>query len=87
MDVPDVDGLLLEAGRLWAVQNFANRIAVVRLSRDLASGAVERVITSPAFQVPATVARHGGRLAVVNTKFDTGLPPTATQYEVVVVDG
>ena len=87
VDVPDVDGLLLEAGRLWAVQNFANRIAVVRLSRDLASGAVERVITSPAFQVPATVARHGGRLAVVNTKFDTGLPPTATQYEVVVVDG
>ena len=87
VDVPNVDGILLEAGRLWAVQNFTNRIAVVRLSSDLASGVVERVITSPAFQVPATAARHGSRLAVVNAKFDTGLPPTAPQYEVVVVDG
>jgi sugar lactone lactonase YvrE len=85
--VPNVDGILLEAGRLWAVQNFSNQIAVVRLSSDLSSGAVERVITSPAFQVPATAARHGGRLAVVNAKFDTGLPPTAPRYEVVVVDG
>ena len=48
---------------------------------------MEQVITSPAFQVPATVARHGNRLAVVNAKFDTGFPPTAAQYEVVLVDG
>ena len=87
VDVPHVDGLLLEAGRLWAVQNFANQIAVVRLRADLTAGVVEQVITSPAFQVPATVARHGSRLAVVNAKFDTGFPPTAPQYEVVVVDG
>ena len=85
--VPNVDGILVEAGRLWAVQNFSNQIAVVRLSSDLRSGTVEKVITSPAFQVPTTAARHGGRLAVVNAKFDTGIPPTAPQYEVVVVDG
>jgi len=85
VSVPNVDGILLEAGRLWAVQNFSNQISEVRLSPDLTSGVVEKVITSSRFQVPTTVARHGGDLAVVNGKFDTGMPPTASQYEVVIV--
>jgi sugar lactone lactonase YvrE len=85
VSVPNVDGILLEAGRLWAVQNFSNQIAEIRLSPDLSSGVVENVITSPAFQVPSTVARHGSSLAVVNAKFDTGFPPTASQFEVVVL--
>ena len=86
-DVPFVDGILFEAGRLWAVQNFANQISELRLSPDLSSATLERVITSDAFQIPTTVARQGSRLAVVNAKFDTGLPPTAASYEVVTVDG
>jgi sugar lactone lactonase YvrE len=86
VSVPNVDGLLLEAGRLWAVQNEENQIAEIRLRPDLASGVVEKVITSHLFQIPATVARFGRRLAVVNAKFDTGFPPTADQYEVVLVD-
>jgi len=80
VSVPNVDGILLEAGRLWAVQNFSNQISEIRLSPDLTSGVVERVITSSRFEVPTTVARHGSDLAVVNGKFGTGLPPTATQY-------
>ena len=52
---------------------------------DYRAGVVRRVITSELFQVPATVARFGHRLAAVNAKFDTGFPPTADQYEVVVV--
>ena len=68
------------------MQNFSNQISVIRLSSDLTSGTVEQVITSSAFQVPATVARFGGRLVVVNAKFDTGFPPAASQFEVVVVD-
>jgi hypothetical protein len=44
------------------------------------------VITSDLFQVPATAVRHGGELAVVNAKFDTGVPPTADTFEVVIVD-
>jgi sugar lactone lactonase YvrE len=87
VSVPNVDGLLLEAGRLWAVQNQDNQVAEVRLSRHLTSGVVEKVITSDLFQIPTTVARHGHRLAVVNAKFDTGFPPTADQYEVVLVRG
>jgi hypothetical protein len=47
---------------------------------------VEGVITSELFQVPTTAARSGSRLAVVNAKFDTGIPPTADQCEVIVVD-
>ena len=86
VSVPNVDGLLLEAGRLWAVQNEDNQVAEIRLRPDLASGVVEKVITSDLFQIPATVARFGRRLAVVNAKFDTGFPPTADQYEVVLVD-
>jgi sugar lactone lactonase YvrE len=86
VSVPNVDGLLLEAGRLWAVQNQDNQIAEIRLNPHLTSGVVEKLITSNLFQVPTTVARHGRRLAVVNAKFDTGFPPTADQYEVVLVD-
>jgi sugar lactone lactonase YvrE len=84
-DVPFVDGILLEAGRLWAVQNFLSQMTELQLSPDLTSATVERVITNPHFQVPTTVARDGNRLALVNAKFDTGFPPTATSYEVVVV--
>jgi sugar lactone lactonase YvrE len=86
VSVPNVDGLVLEAGRLWAVQNFSNQIAQIRLAPDLASGVVEQAITSDLFQVPTTAARFGSRLAVVNAKFDTGIPPSADQYEVVVVN-
>jgi hypothetical protein len=75
----------LEGGRLWAVQNFSNQVSRIRLAPDLSAGVVEEVITSPLFQVPTTAARFGNRLALVNAKFDTGIPPTATQFEVVLV--
>ena len=87
VSVPNVDGIVLNGRRLWAVQNFSNQISVVRLSPDLSSGVVERVITNGRFEVPTTAARHGSDLAVVNAKFDTGFPSTADQYEVVIVKG
>jgi sugar lactone lactonase YvrE len=86
VSVPNVDGILLDGSRLWAVQNFNNQVSEIRLSHDLSSGVIEKVITSSRFEIPTTVARHGNRLAVVNAKFDTGFPPTATQYEAVIVD-
>ena len=84
VSVPDVDGIVLNGRRLWAVQN-TNQVTRIRLRRHLTSGVVEKVITSDLFQVPTTAALFGSRLAVVNAKFDTGLPPTAKQYEVVLV--
>ena len=86
VSVPNVDGIVLEGRRLWAVQN-SNQVTRIRLRPHLTSGVVEKVITSDLFQVPSTAARFGHRLAVVNAKFDTGIPPTADQYEVVVVHG
>jgi hypothetical protein len=86
ISVPAVDGLLLEGGRLWAVQYEPDQIAEIRLRPDLSSGVVEEIITGNQFQTPTTMARFGRRLVAVNAKFDTGFPPTADQHEVVVVD-
>lgn len=85
LSLPNVDGIVLRGHRLWAVQNFSNQVSAVRLAADLGSGVVEHVITSPDFQTPTTALLHGDRLGVVNAKFDTGFPPTASQYEVVIV--
>jgi hypothetical protein len=85
VSVPNVDGIVLEGRRLWAVQNFSNQISAIRLSSDLSFGQLEKVITSSEFQIPTTAALHGNSLAAVNAKFDTGFPPTADEYEVVIV--
>ena len=85
ISVPNVDGIELSGKNLWAVQNSSNQITRIRLNDDLTSGTVVKVITSEAFQFPTTAARFGNLLAVVNAKFDTGFPPTADQYEVVLV--
>jgi sugar lactone lactonase YvrE len=85
VSVAQVDGIVLQGRRLWAVQN-TNQVTRIRLAPDLSVGVVEEVITSALFQVPTTAALFGSRLAVVNAKFDTGLPPTAAQFEVIVVD-
>jgi len=86
LSLPTVDGIVLEGRTVYAVQNGLGQVAQVRLSGDLRSGTVTKVITSEFFAVPATVARFGDELAAVNAHFDSGFPPTASQYEVVVVD-
>ncbi len=85
VSVPGADGIVRDGRTMWVVHN--NQISRIRLNHDTTAGTTEKVITSPAFQSPSTVAKFGGRLAVVNAKFDTGFPPTADQYEVVVVHG
>src|SRR3954471_4600721 len=87
LPVPFVDGISSSGGRLYAAQIFLNQIVEIGLSGDLSRGTVERIITSQLFESPTSVARRGSRLAVVNSKIDTGFPPTAVTYEVVVVDG
>ena len=103
IDLPDgaisrgvADGLLLRGRTLWVVENFANRLVRLRLAADLSSGVVARVIDNEdvggLFRVPTTVARHGDDLALVNGRFDVGLPPpfgegapAGTDYDVVVI--
>jgi hypothetical protein len=79
------DGILLVGRTLYVVQNRLNRIAVVRLGPDYATGTVDTVITSPLFDVPATVATFGSSLYAVNARFTTPATP-ATTYDVVRVD-
>lgn len=81
--VTNGDGLLLDGGRtLYVVQNRQNVVAVVRLTRRLASGDVVRRITDPDFDVPSTIDEFGKRLYAVNARFTT--PPTpSTKYSVV----
>jgi sugar lactone lactonase YvrE len=86
VSVPNVDGIEINDGELWAVQNMINQVSRIDLDRGLRSGEVEEVITDDDFQFPTTAIRYRGTLAVVNAKFDTGFPPTADQYEVVLVD-
>jgi hypothetical protein len=86
LSVPNVDGILLEGRDLWVVRNNDNLVVKARLSGDLRTGTVRRSITTGLFETPTTVALSGGHLVVANAKFDTGFPPTATHYEVVVID-
>jgi hypothetical protein len=78
------DGILLHGKTLYVVQNRLNRIAVISLAPDLATGSVDRYITNPNFAVPTTIAEHGQSLYAVNAKF--GTPASGTPYEVVKVD-
>jgi len=84
VSVPGADGIVRDGRTMWVVHN--NQVSRIRLDRGTTAGVLEKVITSPAFQSPSTAAKFGGRLAVVNAKFDTGMPPTADRYEVVVVN-
>jgi sugar lactone lactonase YvrE len=86
VSVPGVDGIVVENRRVWAVQGSLDQVSEWRLDRDLTEGTLQEVITDDAFQFPSTAIRSHGELAVVNAKFDTGFPPTAEQYEVVLVD-
>jgi sugar lactone lactonase YvrE len=75
------DGLLRQGRTLYVVQNQLDKIAVLRLSSDGTSAEWKREITSPAFDVPTTVARWGQRLYLPNAKFGSA----ATDFEVVWV--
>ena len=86
-ELPFVDGILVEGNRLWAVQNFLDRVVELRLGSDLSSAVVERVIRSSSFDVPASVAKVGGHLVVVNMHLDpeTLEPRPDVSFDVVLV--
>jgi sugar lactone lactonase YvrE len=88
VSVPGGDGLLLEGRTLYVVQGFLNQITVIRLSPDLSSGTVQRVITQSTFGFPTTIAAVAGSLYTVNAHFDLAPPPApapGVAFEVVRV--
>jgi sugar lactone lactonase YvrE len=80
--VPNGDGILLTGKTLYVVQNQNNRVAVIRLSSDLASGQLVTRLSDPDFAVPTTIDDLGKRLYAVNAKFGTPNPAQA-DFEVV----
>ncbi|MGH3118105.1 MAG: SMP-30/gluconolactonase/LRE family protein [Gaiellales bacterium] len=69
------DGILLDGRTLYVVQNFNNRVAVVKLNRRLTSGTVITHLTDPDFDVPTTIDDFGERLYAVNARFRPQPPP------------
>jgi len=79
------DGILLQGQTLYVVQNRLNQVAMIALSADLASGTVTGRTTSPAFDVPTTVAASGGSLYLPNARFGIANADTA-DYAVVRIN-
>jgi sugar lactone lactonase YvrE len=80
--VPNGDGILLAGKTLYVVQNQLNRVAVIALSPNLASGRVVTRLTDPNLAVPTTIDDLGRRLYAVNARF--GAPnPGSAEYQVV----
>ena len=77
------DGLLLGGRTLYAVQNRLNMVAVLRMSRDGASGTLLGRVTDPNFDVPTTVAKFFDRLYLPNARF--GAVPPATTFTAVAI--
>ena len=83
--LPNGDGLLVIGRTLYVVQNQLNQVAVIRLDAGGTSGSLVDTLTSPAFDVPTTVASYGSGLFLPNARFTT--PPTPdTEYDVVRID-
>jgi hypothetical protein len=79
------DGILLDGRMLYVVQNRMNQIAVIKLTRGLASGTITGLLTDSDFDVPTTIAEFGKYLYAVNARF--GVPNPATQpFSVVRVE-
>ena len=79
------DGLLVDGRKLFAVQNRDNKVAVLRLGRRGFTGRLVDTLTSPAFDVPTTVAKFGRALYLPNARFGNPEPTTAT-YSVTRVE-
>jgi len=76
--VPNGDGILLTGKTLYVVQNQLNRVAVIKLSANLAGGRVLTRLSDPDFAVPTTIDQHGRRLYAVNARFGITNPAAAT---------
>jgi hypothetical protein len=88
-----LDGILLDGKDLWVVENSENTVVKLRLSSDLKHAQVTATVRDPLFRFPTTVADYGCKLALVNARFDLGLPPPfgpgapkGTDFDVVVVE-
>lgn len=83
-DVTNGDGLVRVGRTLYVVQNRLNKVTVFRLDRRAGTATLTRTITDPRFDVPATAARWGDRLYLVNARFTSPQTPGTTFNAVAV---
>lgn len=84
-EAPGAADVILRGRDLWVVQNEQSQVSRYRVNPRRTHGTLTKVIQSENFAITANAALFGNRLAVVNTHFDTGFPPTHPTYEIVVV--
>lgn len=77
------DGLVVHGRTLYVVRNWAYAVDVFTLSGDGRLARLTRRITDPRFDEPTTAAVYGGRLYVVNARFDADWSDPATASTVV----
>ena len=82
VELTNGDGMLLDGRTLYVVQNRLNQVAVIHLDRTGSRGRLGTPLTSPAFDVPTTVAAFRGGLYLPNARFTT-TPTPDTEYSVV----
>jgi sugar lactone lactonase YvrE len=70
----ETDGLVLHGRTLYAIRNIPNRVVVIELAPDFASGTVVREIMDERLRIPTTGAIFGDGLYVVNARFDVASP-------------
>jgi len=69
-DLTGADGLVLDGRRLYVVRQPAAEIVTVDLSADYSRGSVVTRFKDPGLVHPATAAKVGDQLLVVNTQFN-----------------
>ncbi|OSP39994.1 superoxide dismutase, partial [Streptomyces sp. 13-12-16] len=77
-DVVNGDGLVRIGRTLYVVQNRSNVVTVFDLDARATTATLRRSITDPRFDVPATAARFGNRLYLVNARFTSPQTPETT---------
>lgn len=70
-DLSGADGLVLDGHTLYVVRQTAVEIATVQLAADYSKGTVVNRFKDPLLAWPATAAKVGDHLLVVNTQFNT----------------
>lgn len=83
-NVVNGDGLVRVGRTLYVVQNRSNMVTVFDLDARATRATLRRTITDPRFDVPATAARFGNRLYLVNARFTSPQTPETTFTAVAV---
>jgi hypothetical protein len=82
--VDGADGIAQRQHTLFLAENFPQKLATVKLARDLRSARLVDVVGSPALDIPSSVEEDSGDLFGLNARFTTPVTPT-TRYDIVRV--